>query len=425
MKTVPYWTDNTPKPADIAVDEPPTEADVVVIGAGITGLSAARRIANLGQSVIVVDSREIGIGASAINGGQLTIGLKAPMPKVQKRLGLKKARELWQTVLDGVDMVGAIAEEEGVDIGYRRSGAVTLGLLPSQIDHVTSTAQFLYENYGLESRILLGDEIRSEIGSDHFSVALVTEIDGLVDPAKYTYCLASGVTHRGGIIVEHCEVTGLSRSGPGHIVTTSKGTIRAANVLMATNGYTPKNLAPTVRRQVVPIGSYIVATAPLSRETAKRILPNNRANWTRKRFLNYFRLSDDNRLIFGGRPNLSPDLDLHQAADGMRVAIGTFFPQLSDVEITHVWGGTLGATFDLLPHVGRTDDGIWCAVGYGGHGVAMATQVENDVGGLIGGATDTSPWLGLSHPTRPYYRGTPWFLTPGALAFRALDKFGK
>jgi len=425
MKTVPYWTDNTPKPAGIGSDDTPTEVDVVVIGAGITGLSAARRIASLGRSVVVVDSKEIGIGASAINGGQLTIGLKAPMPKVQKRLGPKKAQELWQTVLDGVDMVGAIAEEEGVDIGYRRSGAVTLGLLPTQIDHVRNTARFLYENYGLESRILLGDDIRLEIGSDRFSVALVTEIDGLVDPAKYTYCIASGVTRRGGTIVERCEVTGLSKSGSAHIVTTSRGTIRTANVLMATNGYTPKHLAPSVRRQVVPIGSYIVATAPLSPEIAKQILPNNRANWTRKRFLNYFRLSDDDRLIFGGRPNLSPNLDLHEVANGMRVAIGTFFPQLSDVEITHVWGGTLGATFDLLPHLGRTDDGIWYAVGYGGHGVAMATQVGNDVGGLIGGVTETSPWLGLPHPTRPCYRSTPWFLTPGAMAFRALDRFGR
>jgi glycine/D-amino acid oxidase-like deaminating enzyme len=176
---------------------------------------------------------------------------------------------------------------------------------------------------------------------------------------------------------------------------------------------------------VVPIGSYIVATAPLPQETAERILPNNRANWTKKRFLNYFRLSDDNRLIFGGRPNLSPNLDLREVAGGMRKVISTFFPELSDVEITHVWGGTLGATFDLLPHVGRTDDGIWYAVGYGGHGVAMATQVGNDVGGLIGGATDSSPWLGLPHPTRPYYRGTPWFLGPGAMAFRALDRIGR
>ncbi len=425
MKTIPYWTDNTPKPADITSDATPAQADVVVIGAGITGLSAARRIADLGRSVVVVDSREIGSGASAINGGQLTIGLKAPMPKVQKRLGKRKAGQLWQTVLDGVDMVGAIADDEGVDIGFRRSGALSLGLLPAQIEHVKSTADFLHENYGLESRILLGDEIRSEIGSDQFTVALVTEIDGLVDPAKYTYCLALGVARRGGTIVEHCEVTNLSESGTGYLVTSSQGSIRATDVLMATNGYTPKGLVPSVRRQVVPIGSYIVATAPLPQETAERILPNNRANWTKKRFLNYFRLSDDNRLIFGGRPNLSPNLDLREVAGGMRKVISTFFPELSDVEITHVWGGTLGATFDLLPHVGRTDGGIWYAVGYGGHGVAMATQVGNDVGGLIGGATDSSPWLGLPHPTRPYYRGTPWFLGPGAMAFRALDRIGR
>lgn len=425
MKTVPYWTDNTSKPDDITTNEPPEQADVVVIGAGITGLTAARRIADNGQSVVVVDTMAIGIGASAVNGGQLDIGLKAPMPKVKKQLGTDKARELWQSVLDGIDMVGSIASDDGFDVEYRRSGAVSLGLLPAHIESARSTARFLKDNYGLESRILLGDEIHSEIGSDRFTVAVVTELDGLVDPAKYTYGLASGVSRRGGTIVEHCEVTGLSRSGAEHVAVTSKGTIRANHVLMATNGYTPKSLARSVRRQVIPIGSYVVATAPLPQATLDELLPNDRAYWTKRRFLNYFRRSDDNRLIFGGRPNLSPNLDLHDVASGMRTAIGGFFPELSDVEITHVWGGTLGATFDLLPHLGRTNDGIWYAVGYGGHGVPMATQIGNDVGGLISGAIDTSVWLGLAHPTRPYYRGTPWFLIPGGMAFRALDRIGK
>ncbi|MEN8114711.1 MAG: FAD-dependent oxidoreductase, partial [Actinomycetota bacterium] len=131
------------------------------------------------------------------------------------------------------------------------------------------------------------------------------------------------------------------------------------------------------------------------------------------------------RLLFGGRPNLSPSLDLFEVAGGMRTAIGEIFPALADVEITHAWGGKLAATFNLLPHLGRTDDGVWYAVGYGGHGMSLATYLGTEVGGLIGGDLDTSSWLGLPHPTRFYYRGEPWFLTPGALAFRALDRIGK
>ena len=193
---------------------------------------------------------------------------------------------------------------------------------------------------------------------------------------------------------------------------------------MATNGYTPRSLVPGIRRQVVPIGSYMVATVPLPDETLDRIMPGNRVYWTQRRFLNYFRRSEDNRLLFGGRPDMSPNLDLDQVADAMSASIATMFPEIAGVELTHVWGGRLAATFDLLPHLGRIDD-IWYALGYGGHGVSLATYLGTEAGGLIGGAIDDSPFLGLPQPTRFYYRGTPWFLTPGGMMFRALDRIGR
>ena len=109
----------------------------------------------------------------------------------------------------------------------------------------------------------------------------------------------------------------------------------------------------------------------------------------------------------------------------MHKTIVELFPEIAGVEITHVWGGKLAATFDLLPHLGRTDNGIWYAAGYGGHGMSLATHLGTDVGGLIGGAIEDTPFLGLPHPTRPYYRGTPWFLPAGGILFRILDKFGR
>jgi glycine/D-amino acid oxidase-like deaminating enzyme len=217
----------------------------------------------------------------------------------------------------------------------------------------------------------------------------------------------------------------LYRSGSTHFVATSKGTIQARDVLLATNGYTPKDLVPEVRRQVVPIGSYMVATVPLAPDVLDRLLPGNHVYWTQRRFLNYFRRSDDNRLLFGGRPNLSPNLELPEVARDMQTTIGELFPELVDVELTHVWGGTLAATFDLLPHLGRTSDGIWYLVGYGGHGMTLATYLGTEIGGLIGEAMDDSPFLGLPHPTRLYYRGNPWFLPVGGVLFRNLDRIGR
>jgi glycine/D-amino acid oxidase-like deaminating enzyme len=425
MKTVAYWIDNTPRPDDISVETPPAEADVVVIGAGVTGLTAARRLSDLGKSVIVVDAQRLGDGASAVNGGQLNYGLKAPTAAIIKKQGPEVARALWDASLDAIDMARRISKEDGFDSGYRRTGAVSLGYHKSSIGKAYRQKRFLADTFGFETTVYEGEELATVIGSDEFTVALVDSATAAIDPAKYTFGLARAVAGRGAAIVERCRVTALDRSGDAHIVTTSKGTIRAGDVLLATNGYTPKDLVPEVRRQAIPIGSYMVATVPLPDETFDRILPGDRVYWTQRRFLNYFRRSEDNRLLFGGRPNLSPDLDLYEVGAGMQTTIGEIFPEIAGVELTHVWGGNLAATFDLLPHLGRTSSGVWYAVGYGGHGMSHATHLGTEVGSLIGGATDESPFLGLPHATRFYYRGTPWFLTAGGILFRGLDMIGR
>ena len=425
MKTVPYWTDNTPRPDDITADSPPNEADVVIVGAGVTGLTAARRLADLEKSVIVVDAQLLGEGASAINGGQLNYGLKPATSELIKKYGPQVTRELWDASLDAIDLAERIIEEDGFDAGFRRSGAVSLGYRNDSSQKAHATSRTYRDLFGFETKVVEGDDLPTVIGSDQFSAALVSDADGAIDPAKYNFGLARAVAQRGVPIVDRCEVTDLSRSDTGHIVKTTRGVIRTGSVLMATNGYTPKDLVPELRRQIIPIGSYMVATAPLPDETLERLLPGNRLYWTQRRFLNYFRRSDDNRLLFGGRPNLSPDLDLFTVAGGTHRTIGELFPEIADVEITHVWGGKLAATFDLLPHLGRTEDDIWYAAGYGGHGMGLATHLGTEVGGLIGGAIEDTPFLGLPHPTRPYYRGTPWFLPAGGILFRALDRLGR
>jgi len=425
MKTTCYWTDNTPRPDDIATDSPPKEADAVIIGAGVTGLTAARRLADLGKAVVVVDAQLLGEGASAVNGGQLNFGLKPATAELAKRFGPEVTRELWDASLDAIDLAARIIEEDGFDAGFRRTGAVSLGYRNDSPQKAHAASRTYRETFGFETTVVEGADLPSVIGSDVFTAALISDADGAVDPARYNFGLARAVARRGVPIVERCEVTDLSPSGTGHVVKTTKGTIRAGDVLMATNGYTPKGLVPELRRQVIPIGSYMVATAPLPEEILDRLLPGDHLYWTQRRFLNYFRRSDDNRLLFGGRPNLSPNLDLFTVAGGMHKTIVELFPEIAGVEITHVWGGKLAATFDLLPHLGRTDNGIWYAAGYGGHGMSLATHLGTEVGGLIGGAIEDTPFLGLPHPTRPYYRGTPWFLPAGGILFRILDKFGR
>ena len=425
MKTVPYWTDRTPRPDGITVEEPPSTADVVIIGAGVTGLTAARRLADLGRSVVVVDAMEIGQGASGVNGGQMNYGLKPSTATLTKRFGPDVTRALWDASLDAIDLAERIITEDGFDADFRRSGAVSLGYRKSGAEGAQTESRAMRDTLGFETTVVEGDELSSVIGSDAFAYGVISTVDAAVDPAKYTFGLAGGVARRGVPIVEHCRVTGLYRSGSTYFVATVKGTIQAADVLLATNGYTPKDLVPEVRRQVVPIGSYMVATVPLAPDVLDRLLPGNYIYWTQRRFLNHFRRSVDDRLLFGGRPNLSPNLELPEVALGMQTTIGELFPELADVELTHVWGGKLAATFDLLPHLGRTEGGIWYLVGYGGHGMPLATYLGTEVGGLIGGAMEDSPFLGLPHPTRFYYRGNPWFLPAGGMLFRSLDRVGR
>ncbi|MGB5731979.1 MAG: FAD-binding oxidoreductase [Acidimicrobiia bacterium] len=425
MKTVPSWTDRTPRPDGIATEEPPPTADVVIIGAGVTGLTAARRLADLGRSVVLVEAMEIGQGASAVNGGQLNYGLKPSNATLTKRFGPETARAMWDASLDAIDLAQRITIEDGFDADFRRSGAVSLGYRKDGVKSARAESREMKEDFGFETTVAEGEELRSFIGSDAFAYGVISTVDAAVDPAKYTFGLAEGVARRGVAIVENCRVAGLYRSASTHFVATTKGTIQAGDVLIATNGYTPKDLVPDVRRQVVPIGSYMVATVPLAPDVLDRLLPGNYIYWTQRRFLNYFRRSEDNRLLFGGRPDLSPNLELVSVAQGMQTTIGELFPELAEVELSHVWGGRLAATFDLLPHLGRTADGVWYLVGYGGHGMTLATYLGTEVGGLIGGAIEDSPFLGLPHPTRFYYRGNPWFLRAGGVLFRGLDRVGR
>ncbi len=165
-------------------------------------------------------------------------------------------------------------------------------------------------------------------------------------------------------------------------------------------------------------------TEPLPAALAEEILPGNRMVWTARRLLNYFRRTPDNRLLMGGRRNLQTDLDPAESARELQGRVLEFFPQLTSYPISHVWGGKLGATFDLLPHIGQRE-GVWYAMGYGGHGVPLATYLGNEAGLLMAGEIERSPFTEIPHPTRWFYRTRPWFLPLAAAAYRTLDRFGR
>lgn len=424
LSTTPFWRDDFPRPADLPVSDLPAEVDVAIVGAGVTGLNAALEIVRSGMSVAVLDSGEVGAGASTVNGGMLNYGLKASTAKVLKHYGPTLGREFWDAALASIDHVEGLVTTENIDCFFDRSGAAELGYRTQKLEEFREEAEWMRTDLGFDTEVVPNEGITSVVDSDEFHCALVDSAGAGVHPARYVYGLARRVGDAGASIVEHAEALNIAKHTSGYQVLTPKGKMSAGKVLLATNGYTGVRPVPELRRRVVPIGSYIVVTEPLPAETVERLIPRNRMLWTSRRFLNYFRRTPDNRILLGGRNNLSTDLDLQKSADILRATTVGIFPELRDAEFTHTWSGKLGITFDLMPHIGQIE-GMWYALGYGGHGLGLGSYVGAEVGRLISGQIDRSPFAEISHPTRPYYRQKAWFLPAAAPWYRFLDRLGK
>jgi glycine/D-amino acid oxidase-like deaminating enzyme len=423
IKTFPFWTDDFPRPADLPVSPLPEQVDVAIVGGGYTGLSAARTLARGGASVAVLEQREIGGGASSVNGGQVAPGLKLDTQSVFQKYGPELGRELWEASLAAVRLLEQTLAEEGIDCDYTGQGGIALAYRPSHYRRMQEEVEWMARELDFhELELAPPERIQEEIGSNVFPGGLVDKLGGGLHPAKYVYGLACAAARAGVVLCEHTEVQAIRRpaNSSGFELTTNKGQVlKTSEVLLATNGYTGP-LAPEIQRRVFPVGSYMITTEPLLPELQQELSPKNRVMYSTKWFLNYFRLTPDGRMSMGGRNNLSPNLDLEESAHNLYQTMIHIFPQLRGFPVTHSWTGRLGITFDLLPHIGRVN-GIYCALGYGGHGVALSGYLGKEVAELISGRISRSPFADIPHPTYFFYRGTPWFLPLAATYYRLLD----
>lgn len=420
MKTIPFWTDGLEKPLIPHPPSLPDEVDIAIIGGGYTGLNAARTLARHGASTAVFEQHTIGWGASSRNGGMATVGIKAPAKEMVKRYGLERGRQFWQASLDAIDLIEQLVNEEGLDCHFCRSGHVALAYKPSHFENMKKSAVWYKDKLGHTMNLVAPSDMLSEIGSTAFYGGLSDDTSAGLHPAKYVFELARVVAAKGVPLYENTAVTKIERTTSGFNVHTNQGLVKAREVLVATNGYTDR-LVPKLKPRVFPVGSYIIVTEPLSPELQDKLSPKRRMFYDTKNFLNYFRLTPDGRMLFGGRNNLSTGLDLQESARRLRERMVEVFPDLAGVPITHSWTGRLGLTFDLMPHIGRID-GIHYALGYGGHGVSIATYLGAEVGLLLAGKKSSSPFMEINHPTRIFYRNQPWFLPLAAIYYRTLDR---
>ena len=420
MKPEVFWTDqfspDTPLPVSAVLT---AEVDVAIVGSGYTGLTAARVLAKAGSSVAVMDQNEIGWGASSRNGGMATPGLKQDIFKIHKKYGMDYAREFWRSSVDAIDLLEQIIIEENIDCDWSRKGHIALACKQSHYDELPEYAAWIKKEMGHEKTIVPREEIRSEIGTDTYFGGLSDESSGGLQPAKYVNGLARAVADLGVKLCKDTHVEKINRNGSGHELITSKGDMKAQEVIIATNGYTDM-LVPELKPKVFPVGSYIIVTEPLPQDLQDILSPKRRMFYDSKWFINYFRLTPDGRMLWGGRNDLSTDLDLNESAENLSQQVCKVFPELNDYEFTHTWTGKLGITFDLMPHIGNIN-GIHYAFGYSGHGLSIATYLGTELGLLISGEKDRSPYKEISHQTMFFYREKPWFLPFAARYYRFLD----
>jgi glycine/D-amino acid oxidase-like deaminating enzyme len=281
-------------------DALPSRADVVIVGAGYTGLSAARHLARAGASVTVVEREDIGWGASSRNGGQVLTGMKVEAGALVERFGETRARELFNIATDAIARLEALIAQESIDCEYERSGHVCAACKPSHFAAFRDEQAVLQRVFNHAVRLLPKAEQRAEIGSDAYHGVMVDERSGALNPAQYVRGLGDAARRVGATIVTGASVTSIEQQTGGWRVRTPGGDIDTGDVLVATNGYTG-SASPALQRRFVPIGSYIIATAPLDEAVAASLLPRRRMAFDSKNFLYYFRMTRDRRLLFGGR----------------------------------------------------------------------------------------------------------------------------
>lgn len=362
--------------ASIAVelgDCPPLEgerrADVCVIGGGITGCSAALHLAERGYSVVLLEAGEIGHGASGRSGGQILPGLGTDIATVEKALGRTRAREIWELSREAVRLTAALIARHDIPCELAW-GYLHAAVKPRHVRELEDFRERMARDYDYSALSLLeGDALRQHVVSDAYPAALFDAEGGHLHPLNYTLGLARAARHAGVAIHEHSAVVELQRGEPATVVT-ARGRVIADSVVLGTNAY-QAGLVPELSGRIMRAANYMIATAPLSEAQAARVLPKNDALSDANFVLDYYRLSADRRLIFGGEVSYDGREPRHLTAR-MDAKIARIFPVLEGMPIEYRWGGDVAITLDRAPDFGRLGRNVYYAQGYSGHGMALA-----------------------------------------------------
>ena len=398
----------------------PPSADVAIVGSGYTGLNAAIVTARGGRSTLVFDSEDAGFGCSTRNGGQISTSVKPSLGELARRYGPQTAFDILKEGQAALSWIGDFIESEGMDCDFMVPGRFHAAHSPGAFDklvrQVTSQPCGLEVPYQIVER---GDQ-RAEIGTDRYHGGIVFEKHASLDPARFHQELLGLALSAGAQIATHSRVTSIERSGQEFVLRASRGEVRTRDVVIATNGYT-SGLTPWLRRRVIPIGSYVIATEPVEQGLMDRLMPKNRIVSDSRKVVYYYRPSPDRqRIVFGGRVS-STETNTRQSAVRLKRDLDRLFPELRDARISHSWMGYVAYTFDTLANAGKRD-GMHYAMGYCGSGVSVASYLGMRIGQQVLGLKEgRTAFDDIPMKTRPLYFGRPWFLPASVAWFRFVD----
>jgi glycine/D-amino acid oxidase-like deaminating enzyme len=422
-----YWLTTVQMPAPDASHPLPARVDVAVIGAGFTGLSAARTLAQRGAKVAVLESETIGWGASSRNGGMVLTGMKLGVNQLISMYGRELTRRMYAASLKTIDCVEQIVRDEAIACDFSRCGHLEGACKQKHFDAYARQVDVIAHEFNHPLRVVQKSELNAEIGSTIYYGGMVDEVSAGLNPARYVAGLGRAAMKAGAEIFEHARVESLQRESSqgesGWKIITSRGALWAREVFVGTSGYTGR-ATPALQKKIIPIGSFIITTEVLPEALAQELSPRNRMIYDSKNYLYYYRLTPDRRMLFGGRAAFFPETDqtIRRSAEILRRGMIDVYPQLHDAKVEYVWGGTLDFAFDIMPHAGQID-GMHYAVGYAGHGVAMATYQGQKMAELISGDRPENPFVGIPFPGAPLglYNGRPWFLPFAGIWYKFLD----
>jgi len=409
----PYWWEEAPR-SELPEQAVTETTDVVIVGAGYTGLSAALELVRAGRSVQVFDKERAGEGASSRSGGIGSGNLRISFTKMIQTLGLERAKAMYGEGLAAREDLTRFIQDERIDCHFDSVGRFTGATRPEHYEGLARNSELLHKHLGIDTYAVPKSEQRSEIGSDFYHGGVIRNDIGGLHPAQLHQGMLERALEAGVTVHARTAVLDISGEAGNFTVSTARGTVKTRDVIVCTNGYTDAS-APWLRRRVVPVPSLILATDPLPAELMKQLVPKRRMLGDTNHIHHYFRPSPDGtRILFGGRTTGTLQIDGPVNHRPLRRKMISIFPELESVGFSHMWWGYVAMNLDHLPQL-VAKDGIYYPTGFCGSGVVWARWFGRKAAlKILGDPAGDSAFERQSFRPIPFYNGNPWFV-PGAV----------